>query len=281
MNRGPFRTSARRTRDGRVALAVLPAATAFAVAAMGCAPGGPRADASMVTVPAGPFQMGCTDDRGGCMEGGMDLPAHTVVLSAFEIDRTEVTQAAYSACVAAGACTRPGGRSYSPGRKPALPVTGVSWEQAARYCAWAGKRLPTEAEWEKAARGTDARTYPWGDAAPTCSLATFEGCGDGPRPVGSTPAGASPYGALDLAGNVQEWVADFYSLTYYAVSPARDPTGPGSGNSGHSVRGGGFAYDAWHIRSAVRLWDPGSPAEDLGFRCAKPLGLRGPVPRAP
>jgi formylglycine-generating enzyme required for sulfatase activity len=253
------------------AVATALAAAALAVAALGCARSGSRTAAPMVPVPAGEFEMGCTDNLGGCMEGGMDLPAHAVVLSAFEIDKTEVTQAAYAACVVAGACTRPSGRRYTPDRTPTFPVTEVSWEQAVRYCAWVGKRLPTEAEWEKTARGTDARMYPWGDAAPTCALATFEGCGDGPRPVGSTPAGASPYGALDLAGNVQEWVADFYSSTDYAAGPARDPGGPNRGNSGHSVRGGGYRYDAWHLRSAVRLWDPGAPADDLGFRCARSL----------
>ena len=258
------------TNDVRATTAVLVAA-ALAVATLGCPRSGRHTDAPVVVVPAGEFQMGCTENLGGCMVGGMDLPAHTVVLSAFEIDKTEVTQAAYAACVAAGACTRPSGKSYNPETKPTLPVTEVSWEQAARYCAWAGKRLPTEAEWEKAARGTDARLYPWGDAAPTCTLATFEGCSDGPLPVGSTPSGASPYGILDLAGNVQEWVGDYYSSSYYAAGPVHDPGGPGHGNSGHSVRGGGYAYDAWHIRSAVRLWDPGAPTDDLGFRCARTL----------
>jgi len=257
-----------RSNDVRAVFAL---AASLAIPTVGCSRSSPYSDAPMVTIPAGEFQMGCTDDLGGCMEGGMDLPAHAVVLSAFEMDKTEVTQAAYAKCVAAGACNRPNGKSYVPASKPTFPVAEVSWDQAAKYCAWVGKRLPTEAEWEKAARGTDARMYPWGDAPPTCAIATFEGCGDGPRPVGSTPAGASPYGALDLAGNVQEWVADLFSSSYYADGPERDPGGPVRGDSGHSVRGGGYTYDAWHLRSAVRLWDPGAPADDLGFRCARTL----------
>jgi formylglycine-generating enzyme required for sulfatase activity len=223
--------------------------------------------APMVKIPAGPFPMGCRESCSDAVTGA-DLPVHRVELSAFEIDRVEVSQGAYAACVRAHACAAPATR-FDPAGTPELPVAGVTWEQARDFCAWSGKRLPSEAEWEKAARGDDQRRYPWGAAPPDCTRANFEDCGVAPKPVGSLPAGASPYGVLDLAGNVEEWVNDFYSSGYYPVSPARDPQGPASTGSGHSVRGGSYRYDAWHLGATVRFWDPGAPADDLGFRCAR------------
>jgi formylglycine-generating enzyme required for sulfatase activity len=245
----------------------------------GCLRGPPAAmpqSAPMVHVPAGDFSMGCKEDVSGtglghsCSDAvpGQDLQ-HIVTLSAFDIDRTEVTQGAYAACVKVGACSPPEA-NYEPGSRAAYPVTNVTWVQARGYCQWAGKRLPTEAEWEKAARGTDSRRYPWGSSGPSCSLVNYEACGGVLRPAGSLPDGASPYGALDMAGNVEEWVNDWYSTPYYAASPKQDPPGPASNNgSGHVVRGGSFRYDPWHLRTYVRFWDPGRPDADLGFRCAR------------
>jgi formylglycine-generating enzyme required for sulfatase activity len=193
---------------------------------------------------------------------------HTVQLSAFELDRTEVTQGAYAACVTAKICSPPKA-NFDPTQKARIPVTNVSWEQARGYCAWAGKRLPTEAEWEKAARGPQQRKFPWGEEMPDCTRSNFEQCGGQLRPVGMLPNGASPYGALDMAGNVEEWVQDWFSVSYYGRSPTKDPRGPEADTgSGHAVRGGSFRYDWWHIQTSVRFWDPGQPADDLGFRCA-------------
>src|SRR5262249_8102556 len=161
----------------------------------------------MVAVPAGPFLYGSDDGDAD------ERPRRQAATSAFLIDRTEVTRAAYGRCVAAGACSP--AASYPDQTDPSLPPTGVSFHDAVRYCRCAGKRLPTELEWEKAARGTDGRTFPWGDRA-DCSRANYgswmgEGpCGavhpGRPEPVGRYPQGASPYGAPGLAGNVGEWV---------------------------------------------------------------------------
>ncbi len=220
----------------------------------------------LVSVPAGEFAMGCNEsvDK-DCAED--EQPTHTVTLSAFEIDKTEVTQAAYVSCINDGACQPPSCEwNCEHGDYPASCVT---WLQANAYCQWAGKRLPTEAEWEKAARGADANVYPWGNDAPACSLANLAGCGQAAKPAGSIGAGASPYGALDMAGNVVEFVADWYDESYYAESPAADPQGPSSGTR-YVGRGGGFKSDAEYLRTSKRDWyDETDAAPSLGFRCAR------------
>lgn len=221
----------------------------------------------MVAVPAGAFLMGC--DPAVIEDCPADqLPLHAVTLSAFEIDRTEVTQEAYAVCVDAGACPVPA-CEWDPAARPRYPVTCVTWPQARDYCAFAGKRLPTEAEWEKAARGTSGGLYPWGNDEPTCARANAFGCVGAPQPVGIHPDGASPYGAQDLAGNIAEYVADYYAADYYATSPTMDPTGPATGTK-RVRRGGGFGGSAAWITTFVRVSvGNGAAKPHIGFRCAR------------
>jgi formylglycine-generating enzyme required for sulfatase activity len=232
----------------------------------------------MAQVPAGSFWMGCNAAvDSDCYDE--EKPYHEVYLSEYEIDETEVTVAAYGACVTAKECTEPivaSGCNWNVTGRESHPVNCVDWFQATAYCAWAGKRLPTEAEWEKAARGTDGRKYPWGNEAATCERAVMNegdvGCGEADTwPVKSKPLGASPYGAHDMVGNVWEWVADWYDNEYYASSPTSDPQGPASG-SDRVGRGGGFGDIASVERASIRAHRPPSLViHDLGFRCSRSL----------
>lgn len=227
---------------------------------------------TMVYVPAGLFLMGSSDSDWDA--GGDERPEHVVTLDAFWIDRSEVTNAQFHECVEAGACQVPSGcdwgnPTYDDKGKLAHPVVCTNWEEANTYCQWAGARLPTEAEWEKAARGTsDKRTYPWGISAPDCSKAHYAKCGGQTVPVGKRVAGASLYGALDMAGNVWEWVADWWDPSYYASSPSNNPPGPDSG-AYKVLRGGSWDHDWTYARAANRYhYNPIARLPDAGFRCA-------------
>jgi len=198
-----------------------------------------------------------------------EKPSHTVFLDSYWIDRTEVTNRMYSKCVAAGICTSPAHSfRFLKSEYADHAALGISWIQAEAYCEWAGRRLPTEAEWEKAARGTDARIYPWGNKSPEPKLVNFDQQINDTTEAGIYPKGASPYGALDMAGNAWEWVADWYDPEYYAHSPASNPTGDDLGIL-RVLRGGDRDSNSDNLRVTERFWAfPGRNDTD-GFRCAK------------
>lgn len=226
-------------------------------------------------VPAGEFLMGSASSDSAAASD--EKPQHKVYLDAYLIDRTPVTNAMYAKCVAAGACRPPWGSGsaersqyYGDPRYADYPVIYVSWEDAQAYCKWAGGRLPTEAEWEKAARGTDGRLYPWGNEPPDAQRCNFNEKSRDTTPVGAYPAGASPYGVLDMAGNVWEWMADWYDEKYYASAPMRNPQGPSSGKL-RVMRGGCWMnFDGPDMCAANRLPDlPETSTACIGFRCVR------------
>jgi len=215
----------------------------------------------LVAVPAGSFIMG---------HGGVDDPIREVTLPDYWIYSTEVTNSQYAYCVRMEGCTPP----YSPDN-PGFddylhandPVTGVDHGQAQAYCSFAHTRLPTEAEWEKAARGPEAYTYPWGNDDPTCDRLNYLPCKGNPTPVNTHPDGRSYYGAFDMAGNVFEWAADWYQAEYYVSAPAENPQGAEKG-SRRSVRSSGFNSGANQTQVYNRFnSDPVDHRANLGFRC--------------
>ena len=225
-----------------------------------------RDGATGVLVPAGRFTMG--DDE--------HMSMRDVYVDAFSIDEHEVSVGRYARFLdATGAVNRPDGwPSADTERLAALPVVGVDWHDADQYCRWADGRLPTEAEWEKAARGDDRRMYPWGDEEPTPEHAVFGGDGsvdayaEGLRPVGSHPRGQSPYGVHDLTGNVSEWVADWHAEAFERAD-VRNPRGPADGDA-KVIRGGGW-YDPPQRLAVTRRMsaNPRTRLDDVGFRCAR------------
>lgn len=254
----------------------------------------------MALVPAGTFRMGADD------EGEMDeRPAHDVTVEAFLLDKTEVTNAAYSECVKAGVC-RPASTLENSRltngmahvfRRPNHPVAGVSWDDAKTYCEWKGRRLPTEAEWERTARADDNRRYVWGNDEPDSKRHGVFGGKATTEPVGSYPEGKSAYGHLDLAGNLWEWVSDDYDPFAYQRS-GKDRGIPGSceaimaaqnqlrreGKQGYTgtnpipnecekvLRGGAYNYRVSGLRNSNRVHHPARfRIAVAGFRCARDL----------
>ncbi|MEI7892130.1 MAG: SUMF1/EgtB/PvdO family nonheme iron enzyme [Myxococcales bacterium] len=251
-------------------------------------PSPPPVPDGMLLVPGGTFRMGA--DSGGEQD---EHPAHAVTLAPFYLDRTEVTQRAYGECVATAKCRA----SASPEPRPEHPVRYVSWQDAQTYCAWRGKRLPREAEFERAVRGDDGRLYPWGSASPNTGLTVCSG--PGPLAVGSRPSGRGPYGHDDLAGNVWEWMDDLYDPIAYR-RPTADAGEPGScdailqvqhelrhdGKQGftgsnpipteceRSIRGGAYNFGGAGLRATNRIHHPANyRISVLGFRCAASLAL--------
>jgi formylglycine-generating enzyme required for sulfatase activity len=235
-----------------------------------------RDSSIMILVPAGEFVMGSREGGGSADEH----PSHKVYLDSFLIDEYEVTNAQYKRFCDATEHPYPpdlriGGDSISFSNFPDHPVVRVSWDDAMAYATWTGKRLPTEAEWEKAARGTDGRKYPWGNEEPgeerilRCNYLESRDGYDGTAPVGEFEAGVSPYGVHDLAGNVAEWCYDWYSAEYYSQSPSSNPQGPADGV--HRVdRGGGWRSPLTDVRCAYRHGSlPSRKTEAYGFRCAR------------
>ncbi|MDF0674087.1 MAG: SUMF1/EgtB/PvdO family nonheme iron enzyme [Nitrospira sp.] len=231
------------------------------------------APAPMVLVPSGEFMMGARQDDQ--MAAKDERMAHTVHLDAFYIDQYEVTTARYARFLQE--TKRPAPKYWSdqiPQRYGNKPVIGVDWNDATAYCVWAGRRLPTEAEWEKAARGTDQRLYPWGNTEPSQQRANFDHCCDFNiyevlTDVGSFEGGKSPYDVYDMAGSVWEWVADWYDESYYSKSPESNPTGPSSGEK-RVLRGGAWDSTPVYVRSGDRLkLSPTFRHDNIGFRCAQ------------
>jgi len=251
----------------------------------------------MVDIPAGEFQMGC-NSAVDAQCGDDENPYHAVTLSAYKIGKYEVTVGEYQKCVTNGACNNSGEYThycctntdnsycnYGAQGKGSHPMQCVTWYGAKAYCEWIGGRLPSEAEWEKAARGTDGRKYPWGNTPEaSCDYAVMDdsnaggdGCGTGgSMPVGSKPNGVSPYGVHDMIGNVWEWVNDWYGEDYYEITPTNNPAGPETG-ANRVLRGGSWLsrYDfTYNNVLLLRVSNRSNYRPDSstyyysGFRCA-------------
>lgn len=239
-------------------------------------------------VPSGRFVMGCSPADLECNSN--ENPRHSVVLSSYKIMEHEVTVGEFEVCITAGNCnnSNTSERHYtsyntninkycnlSSPRDDTHPMNCVSWYGAKAYCEWIGMRLPTEAEWEYAAKGNDNRIYPWGDVTATCDYAVMKeneslGCElETTWIVGSKTEGNSPFGASDMAGNVIEWCEDWYSSSYYSISPKTNPKGASTG-SNKVLRGGSWYKESSNVRTTSRFFD--SPAGNIydsyGFRCA-------------
>lgn len=264
-------------------LSIVAAIVVMACAAAPCAVAAPPPANSkeldpvpMVTIPAGEFLMGNSEGNGRADE----WPQRSVYLNAFAIDQVEVTNERYMAFVTTTGHRNPP-NPYGTGPLTSvkgierLPVVQVTWYDAKAYCSWAKKRLPTEAEWEKAARGTDGRRFPWGNDPPTPNRANYDREWADEKtlfPVGSLPEGDSPYGVKDMAGNAREWVSDWYDPDYYQHAPVRNPQGPDKKGVVRSIRGGSWHSPLADIRASARgRGGFALQTHGTGFRCARSL----------
>lgn len=229
----------------------------------------------MILIPAGEFTMGDNTRYNWTFLLAYNIydgPEHVVYLDAYYIDKYEVTNEQYKKFVEETGYRMP--RCWNDARfnRPNQPVVGVTWDDAVAYVRWSGKRLPTEAEWEKAARGTDKRLWPWGNKFDKGKCNVWESGEAGLRetkPVGSFENGKSPYGCYDMAGNVWEWCADYYDQNYYYASPSKNPQGPETGLQ-RVIRGGGLLYFGHYARCAARYRvPPYAQSPQIGFRSSK------------
>ncbi|MES2644581.1 MAG: SUMF1/EgtB/PvdO family nonheme iron enzyme [Myxococcota bacterium] len=219
---------------------------------------------TLVDIPSGPFVMGCdTAAHPEC--NGDEAPVHTVELSAFRIEVTEVTVAQWQECRDAFGCPELSGEVGAADE----PMVGMTVDRAEGYCRWKERRLPTEAEWERAARGPEGGLYPWGDDAPDCDRAASRMCDGGLVPVSTHPAGMTAEGVYDMAGNAWEWVSDGYDADFYASSSTTDPEGQAPGGQ-RVVRGPDGWADLTVLRSTNReMAIPDGASALVGFRCVE------------
>jgi len=233
-------------------------------------------NSTMVYIPGGSFVMGQDEE-----EPSDHSPAHTVTLSPYWIYQAEVTNRMYRACVELGVCTEPAQSPwYDDPEYENAPVSSVDWNQAKAYCEWMNLRLPTEAEWELAGRGTDANPYPWSEDEPTCDLLNFLDCliPSEPDAVQSYPLGLSLYDVADMAGNVSEWMSDWYAEDYYGISPSSNPMGPETGED-RVVRGSSYLSPVEDLEIVRRSsLDPLESEPTIGFRCAAIIGTQTIAP---
>jgi eukaryotic-like serine/threonine-protein kinase len=236
----------------------------------------------MVKIPAGWFYMGCVPGDSKCDDN--EKPRKRVYLDAYYMDVHETRVLEYQECVQAGVCEKPRTRSDSQycnwgySNRGDHPINCVNWQSAKTFCEWKGKKLPTEAQWEKAARGSDGRIYPWGDASPTCHYTVFDssrghggdGCGkDRTWPVMSKEPGRNPFGLFDMAGNVYEWCEDWYDDNYYSRMPKRNPLNRTKANF-RVIRGGSWISFPRGMRVSNRYWIvPPYGSKLMGFRCSR------------
>ena len=219
---------------------------------------------NQIYIPAGEFTMG---------SGAKDkeILAHKVYLDAYWMDQTDVTNAMYAICVKASICSHPAhyDHYFDDSKYADYPVVYVTWYAAQTFCTWEGGTLPTEAQWEKAARGWDGRPYPWGASPADVTLLNYNGDHGDIVSAYDYLIGLSPYGLLQMSGNVRQWMSDWYERTYYTVSPYKNPQGPDSGQY-KSLRGGAFDDNFQEVETTYRAYhEPTSAGQERGFRCAQ------------